>query len=51
MRADEGRKGCSLLTIKSNARTVEGSGEKILLSDPESELRLGGREKKGADEI
>ena len=43
-RADEGRKGWSLLAMKMKARTVVGTGEKSLLSDPRSELGLG-REK------
>ena len=40
----EGRKGSSLLVIKSTARTVVGRGEKSLPSDPESELHLGRKE-------
>ena len=41
MRVDDGRKGCwSLLAIQTKARTVVGRGEKGLLSDPGSELRL-----------
>ena len=43
-RVDEGKKGCSLLAIKQEARTVPGRGEKSLLSGPGSELHLG-REK------
>ena len=34
---------------KCKARAVVGRGEKSLLCDPGSELRLGGREKKGED--
>ena len=41
VRVDEGRKGWSLLAIPMKARTLVGRGEKGLLSDPGSELRLG----------
>ena len=41
MRVGEGKKGLSLLAMKSKARTVVGRGEKSLLDGPESELRLG----------
>ena len=41
MRVDGGRKGWSLLATKMKPRTVMGRGEKSLLSDPGSELRLG----------
>ena len=40
MRVNEGRKGSSLIATKMRARTVVGRGEKSLLSDPGSELRL-----------
>ena len=39
-RVDEGRKCRNLLAIKTKARTVVGRGEKSLLCDPGSELRL-----------
>ena len=45
MRVDEGRKGCSLLTIKMKVHTVVGSGEKSVLNDPGFDLRLGNKEK------
>lgn len=44
MRGDEGRNSWGLLAMKNNSRTVVGKGEKNLLSDTGSELRLG-REK------
>ena len=46
----EGRTGWILLVPKCKAQTVVGRGEKSLLCDPGSELRLGGRgNKKGKD--
>ena len=44
----EGRKGCGLLATKFKALTAVGRGEKSLLYDPGSELRLGGRDKRRA---
>ena len=41
MRVDEGRKGSILLAKKTKARTVLGSGEKSLRSDPGSEYDYG----------
>ena len=51
MQVDEGRKSWNIFAIKCKARTVVGRGEKSLLYDPGSELRLGQRErkKKGED--
>ena len=48
-RADEGRKCCTLLEIKTKWRTVAGRGEKSLLSDPGSELRL--EREKGTEKL
>ena len=45
-RVDDGRKGWSLVAIKMKGRTVVGMGEESLLCYPESELRLGRREKR-----
>ena len=47
-RVDEGRKCRILLATKMQGSTVVGRGEKGLLCDPRSELRLGGREKRSA---
>ena len=47
-RVDEGRAEI-FSRSKCKARTVVGRGEKSLLCDPESELRLGGRGYKGKD--
>ena len=41
---DEGRKSFNLLAIKMRGTNRSGGGEKSLLCDPGSELRLGGRE-------
>ena len=48
MRVDEGRKG-EFLVIKTKAHTVVGRGEKSLLSDPGSQLRLGREKEKGKE--
>ena len=37
--------------LKRKSRTVVGRGEKSLICDPESELRLGAREKRRANKI
>ena len=41
MRVDEGRRGWSLVAIKMKPRSVVGKGEKSMLGDPGSELRVG----------
>ena len=49
MRVDDGRKGESLLAIKMTkmeACSIVGRGEKSLLSDVTSELRLGTEKQK-----
>ena len=40
MRIDEGRNNQSILAIKMKARTAVGRGEKSLLNDTGSEIRL-----------
>ena len=49
MRVDEGRKGSSIFAVEMEAHNVAGRGEKSLLRDAGSELRLlnreGGRER------
>ena len=47
MGVDEGRCCWNLLAIKKKARTVVGRGEKSLLRDPGSKLRLGKEKEKG----
>ena len=37
--------------LKRKSRTVVGRGEKSLICDPESELRLGAREKRRANKL
>ena len=44
--SQRGKKGLNILAIKKKARTVSGRGEKSLLSNPGSELRLGTEEEK-----
>ena len=48
MRVAEGRNIWNLPAINTKARTVVETGEKSLLSDPGSELRLGREKDKSA---
>ena len=47
MRVDEGRNGWNLPAIRNKARTIVGTGDRSLLSDPGSELPLGEKKEKG----
>ena len=48
MRVNEGRNSWNIPAIKSRSRTIVGwRGEKSLISDPGSELRLRREEEKG----